>query len=417
MEETRWSPKGWPIISGDNSARPMGWNVLDGTAMLPLITLRESALTHNIDTMAEYCRREGVDLAPHAKTTMAPALMDRQAAAGAWAMTAATAWQVGSMWAMGHPHVILANVLVDHAGLNYISQQLDHDPSLEFLCYVDSSAGIEIMNEALDRRAAQRPIRVLLELGSSPGRTGARTVDSAVALAELVHRSPLLELSGVAGFEGLVTGEGDELMANVDRLLSGMRALAEQVDALGYFAHSAEIVVSAGGSSYFDRVVDHLTNFQLSRPVRTVLRSGGYIAHDIQMYEDTSPLAARHSENETLRLTAAFELWSTVWSRPEPGLAIVGFGKRDTSYDYGLPRPLRAYQRASNTELDIASTHRIIELNDQHAYMTIPSDSPLAPGDVVVAGISHPCTAFERWKEIPVISDEFDVLSSITTHF
>ncbi|GAA1818188.1 hypothetical protein [Actinomadura chokoriensis] len=43
----------------------------------PLLTLDAGALDHNIAAMAEWTRDAGLRLAPHGKTTMAPALWRR----------------------------------------------------------------------------------------------------------------------------------------------------------------------------------------------------------------------------------------------------------------------------------------------------------------------------------------------------
>ena len=65
--------------------------------------MRDSALRQNTEEMARYCAAAGVDLAPHGKTTMAPQLFARQLAAGAWAMTAATAGDLRAYRAFGVP--------------------------------------------------------------------------------------------------------------------------------------------------------------------------------------------------------------------------------------------------------------------------------------------------------------------------
>src|SRR5687767_2056235 len=44
----------------------------------PLLLLSGSVIDANIAQMAEWCVAHGVGLAPHGKTTMAPALWDRQ---------------------------------------------------------------------------------------------------------------------------------------------------------------------------------------------------------------------------------------------------------------------------------------------------------------------------------------------------
>jgi len=42
----------------------------------------------------------------------------------------------------------------------------------------------------------------------------------------------------------------------------------------------------------------------------------------------------------------------------------------------------------------------VTAVNDQHSYLSLPADSALAVGDVVRLGISHPCTAFDKWRLI-----------------
>jgi D-serine deaminase-like pyridoxal phosphate-dependent protein len=133
----------------------------------------------------------------------------------------------------------------------------------------------------------------------------------------------------------------------------------------------------------------------LSRPVRVVLRSGCYVTHDDGLYAESSPLDG---------LRAALELWARVLSCPEPGLAIAGFGKRDASYDLGLP----IVRQPGGVTVEA--------LNDQHAYLRDP-DGVLAVGDTVVCGISHPCTAFDKWPLIGVVDDDDIVLDAIRTYF
>jgi D-serine dehydratase len=175
-----------------------------------------------------------------------------------------------------------------------------------------------------------------------------------------------------------------------------MRALAEALDAAGAFA-AREIVVSAGGSALFDRVAERLgPGRELSRPVRVVLRPGCYLTHDDGLYARASPMP---------ELRPALELWARVLSCPEPGLAIAGFGKRDAPYDLGLP-VVRRPEAALTVEA----------LNDQHAFVRDP-DGVLRVGDVVVCGISHPCTAFDKWPLIAVVDDDDVVVNAVRTLF
>ena len=80
---------------------------------------------------------------------MMPALFSRQLAAGAWAMTAATPWQVRMYKANGVRRVILANELVDADFIRWLAAERAADPDFEFFCYVDSVAGVDILGQAL----------------------------------------------------------------------------------------------------------------------------------------------------------------------------------------------------------------------------------------------------------------------------
>jgi D-serine dehydratase len=47
----------------------------------------------------------------------------------------------------------------------------------------------------------------------------------------------------------------------------------------------------------------------------------------------------------------------------------------------------------------------------------VPKDSPLAVGDMVALGISHPCTTFDKWQVICTVKDDYDIVSAIRTFF
>jgi D-serine deaminase-like pyridoxal phosphate-dependent protein len=56
-------------------------------------------------------------------------------------------------------------------------------------------------------------------------------------------------------------------------------------------------------------------------------------------------------------------------------------------------------------------------LNDQHAFIRLSADDPLAVGDLIGCGISHPCTAFDKWRLIPVVDDGYKVIDAYHTLF
>ena len=138
-ERIDWRYKGFPPGPAIpiRSVRERGWNVLEGDFMLPVMLLKEPALRHNIQAMAAVCDITGFSLAPHAKTTMAPQLVQMQLAVGAWAITAATMWQVRLWRAFGAGRIILANELVEPLAIGWLAAELERDPDFDFYCLVD----------------------------------------------------------------------------------------------------------------------------------------------------------------------------------------------------------------------------------------------------------------------------------------
>jgi D-serine dehydratase len=137
------------------------------------------------------------------------------------------------------------------------------------------------------------------------------------------------------------------------------------------------------------------------------------VTHDADTYERLSPLAGRGSPAE--RLIPALELWGLVLSRPEPGLAILGFGKRDAPYDLRLPVPILC--RRGTESSGIEGRAEITALNDQHAFLQIDPDLDLSVGDLICCDISHPCTSFDKWRLVPLVDENYRVTGAIQTFF
>jgi D-serine deaminase-like pyridoxal phosphate-dependent protein len=221
-----------------------------------------------------------------------------------------------------------------------------------------------------------------------------------------------VELAGVTGYEGGLPG-----VAAVRGFLDDLREATLALAARRLLP--ASVLVSAGGSAYFDLVAERLGGQWLpGHELRTVLRSGAYVTHDDGFYRKHTPFRRVPAEGS---LDAALEIWAQVLSTPEPGLAIVGMGKRDVSYDEGLPEP--ALVRRPDGSTVPARGLRVSRLNDHHAYLAIGDPAAdgaataLRPGDLIGFGISHPCTAFDKWRAIPVLAPDDTVTDVLHTYF
>jgi D-serine deaminase-like pyridoxal phosphate-dependent protein len=381
------SVKGWPDL-GCRASEVAGLGVRVEDLGTPALTIGEAALSHNIAAMAEWCASRGVALAPHAKTTMVPRLMERQLAAGAWGLTVANARQARLALACGARRVVIANEVTVARDLAWLCAQTAGG-EVEIIFCVDSLDGLALA-EAEHRRSGGSPLQVLVEVGYEDGRCGLRSTAEVVEVARAIASSPHVALRGIEGFEGL-TDTPDALLEDV---VAGAQAIATLVE-------YADPIITAGGSSHFDRVVNLLGPVAAQLAWTLCLRSGCYITHDHGIYAE----AADRRAPDAPRFVAAIEVRASVLSRPQPDRLILDCGRRDVSFDAGLPVVL------GHDELTV------VALNDQHAHVQVDGASDLAIGDVVRLGISHPCTTFDRWHVVAVVDDSGSVLEAVATSF
>lgn len=386
-------------------------NLFTGGFTTPVLALSAERLEHNLALMETYSERHGLSFAPHGKTSMAPQLFWRQIERGAWGITLAVPHQVRVARGCGIERVFLANEVVDPAALRWIAGELAADPAFRFMCYVDSVRGVELMDAAL-RGHTSRPVEVVVELGAGGGaRTGARAEGECAAVADAVAGVDTLRLVGVAGYEGEVPQADPERVRDWLRRLT---SLAVDFDKAGRFAGLDEVVVSAGGSAWFDAVADVFGEIpELSVPVRTLLRSGAYVSHDVGHYRRVTPFN-RVPEEGTLE--PAFRLWAQIVSRPTREQAFANAGKRDAAYDLDLPEAEVVRDAATGRVRD-ATGVTVTGLSDQHAWLRTEPGAKLEVGDWVGLGLSHPCTSFDKWQLIPVAEADGTVVDYVRTFF
>ena len=190
----------------------------------PLLTFDRAASDANVAWLTGWAAERGLALAPHGKTTMAPELWRRLLDAGCWGITVATPWQAQVARAVGIERILIANEVVDPVGAAWIAAEVDAHPQLELACWVDSAESIA----ALASTQGERPIDVLVELGGAGGRTGARGISAALAVADAVAADPRLRLRGVTGYEGSYGSDREpETIERVRAYLAELAVLAD----------------------------------------------------------------------------------------------------------------------------------------------------------------------------------------------
>lgn len=411
------APKGLPGagIGTEELALEPGRELFSAGLDWPVAIIKWPTLRRNCEVMAAYCARHGMSLAPHGKTSMVPAIFDVQLEHGAWAISASSVWQAKVMRAAGVPRVLIANEVVSEPEIAWLASTLT-DPDFEVIICVDSVHGVELLDRILVDEGHEGRLPVLIELGVNGGRTGARTVDAGLRVAAEAASSSRLSVVGTSGFEGIIEDrDGECAETRVKRFLADLHRLTREIDLAGLYSETNEIIISAGGSAFFDFVVEEFLRVDLPRPVRPVVRTANYITHADGGYDLLSPMGSRaRLPIEEGRFEAAMEVWGLVLSRPEPTRVIVGVGKRDISPDNNAP-VVRCVRDSRGLPLEVVAT--CVGLNDQHAYLDVTEDSPISVGDLVAFGTPHACTTFDKWRTIVLVDDDYAVERVVRTYF
>lgn len=400
---------------------------------LPAALLRDSALQHNAGAMAEYVEARGMLLAPHVKTHMSAELWRLQQQHGAVAATVATAAQLEAMADAGTRRLLVANEMVTGADLAVLCQV--RRAGAEVMVFVDSVAGVERMDAELARSGPDLgALDVLIDFGVTGRRTGVRTGDEALIVAAAVAKSRMLRLRGLAGYEGILWPEPegvratrtaeylDDAVTVIGRLLaSGLLPASRTGSAAPDDPNDlwrGGPVASFGGSDLYPAVADRVRAAFPAEQLRVVLRSGCYLPHDHGRYRRAQQTVI--AQHPLPVFQPALEVWGAVLSIPEPGLAVVGAGKRDMSYDDAPPvtilhaRDGRVRSMPEIAPVAMYDQHSVLRVDQPYDGQPVPA---LAVGDLVAFGVSHPCTTFDKWRELTVVDDDRRPLSRVLTLF
>jgi D-serine dehydratase len=388
-------------------------NVLSDNLPFPVLLLKESVLAGNIQKMATWCKTHGYLLAPHIKTTMCPQIFQRQIQAGAWAITVATVAQARVAAHFGVRRILMANQLVGKTNIELLVHEINSKADLELYCLVDSIAGVRHLVEHLESFSPDRPLNVLLEWGKVGWRSGVTTIEQAkVLLCEIQKHKSHLRFCGFEGYEGMAD-VAENHAAEISSIRGYLKELIEMAETLG-----DSCILSVGGSGYLDLIHESLNG--LTDRFQIVIRSGSYITHDHGFYrEKLSEARQRGSDENRLPLPEpALELWSLVQSLLDEDKALLTFGKRDCPYDLGMPIALYYVPAGQPLEKrQLFDNAKVTDLNDQHAFLSFDPKQLLGIGDRVVCGISHPCTAFDKWPVIALVDDDYQVIDWYRTFF
>jgi D-serine dehydratase len=402
---------------GDERWRPAG-----GRMSLPVLTLDEAAFIENRNLFLRYACDHGVAVAPHAKTPMAPDLARALVEAGAWGTTVADVRQASVMLRAGLTRLILANEVGGAGGASRLAALVGDFPEAELYVFADSVAAVDALAAAWREYSGLPPLNVLVELGAA--RAGARNTAGAEAVADAIQAaSGRLRLAGVATYEAAAAVPDP---VRTDEIISALLSMTGDMlmRVRARVGPDALLILTAGGSTFFDKVVAQLASVAVAGKAELVLRSGAIYFHDHGLYDRSMQALDMRSGfavgGVSLSARTAFRpalrLWSEVLSRPEPELVVAGMGMRDVSFDQGFATVLAIHRNGKQLPAP-PSFPEIFRLNDQHAFLSTAPDADIAVGDVLEFGVSHPCTCLDRYRVIFGVDEAGHVRHAFPTFF
>ena len=224
------SNQGYDVVKAELLARPTTPQGLAPAIPLadlptPILLLDEAAMMRNIDKMAEFLAGKGKGFRPHAKTHKCPEIARRQMAAGAEGICAAKVSEAFVLVNAGIDRVLVTSAVLAPAKAGLLAE-LSRQAEIDVV--VDSMAGFDALSRAL---SAEDQIGVLVDLDVELGRTGTRSDDEALALAERISAAPAMQFRGVQHYAGhLMHIEGFETRR--DRSLALWETVAARVEKL-----------------------------------------------------------------------------------------------------------------------------------------------------------------------------------------
>jgi 3-hydroxy-D-aspartate aldolase len=313
----------------------------------PALLLDLDAFELNLRRMAAAAAQAGKKLRPHAKAHKCPEIAKRQIALGACGVCVATVAEAELMAKAGVEGLLLTSPLAD-------PHKMSRLVATGAMAVVDHLRQVELYQEAAC--AADTPLSLLIDLDVGDHRTGAASLDRALAIAQAIDRASHLRLRGVQAYS--VAGSHERDIEDRRRICAAAFELAAEGRAQ-MARRGLHTDIATGGST-------GTWNIDLALPQTTELQAGSYALMDI---------AYRRLGIDFER---AMTVLATVVSANHPGFVTVdaGFKAFATDRPFGpAPVSLDATYRWGGDEFGYLDTDKLrlgdkIEFDPPHCDPT-----------------------------------------------
>jgi D-serine deaminase-like pyridoxal phosphate-dependent protein len=281
----------------------------------PALIVDLDAFERNLDLMANAVRGAGVALRPHAKSHKCPDIAHAQIERGAVGICCQKVSEAEVFVAAGIRDVLVTNEIVGPRKCSRLAN-LAREATIGVL--VDDAATVLHLGAAA--RAAGVTLDVLVEIDVGAHRCGVAPGADAVAIAQVVARTPALRFRGLHAYHGAAQHlrASDERRAAIAAAVLLARETKMAIDAAGI---ACPVVTGAGTGTW---------QHERDSRVYTELQPGSYIFMDAD-YQRNALAADQHHFEQSLYVVA------TVMSAPTRERAIVDAGLKAFAFDSGPP--------------------------------------------------------------------------------
>ena len=315
----------------------------------PALVVDLDAFERNLDLMAHAVRGAGVALRPHSKSHKCPDIAFAQIERGAVGICCQKVGEAEAFVAAGIADVLVTNEIVGAAKLARLAQ-LATKARVGVLA--DDAATVRHIGAAA--RAAGVGIDVLVEIDVGANRCGVAPGTAAVAIAQVVARTPGLSFRGLQAYQGAAQHlrTPEERRAAIARAAALAGETRSAIEAAGV---RCPTVTGAGTGTW---------QYERDSGVYTELQPGSYVFMDAD-YQRNALAPDQHHFEQSLYVLAS------VMSAPMRERAVVDAGLKAFAFDSGPPLVYGAhgltYAKASDEHgvIDVAADARQPVIGDR----------------------------------------------------
>jgi D-serine deaminase-like pyridoxal phosphate-dependent protein len=284
----------------------------------PVLVLDLDRFRANQAHMMSLCRTAGIKLRPHGKTHKCSRIAFEQLAAGALGICCATPHEAVAFAKAGVGRLLVTSPVVQPRHLRALADL--HEAGVDLMIVIDHVDAITVWETLLTDPG--RPLPVLVDVDIGMGRTGASTLDQALAIARRLSGSRTLAYAGVQAYSGRVQHINEyrqrrrTYWAQLDRLEAILVALEN--------AGLPAPIVSGGGTGTF--AID------VERGLYTESQAGSYIFMDVE-YNDVELF-----EGSASPYRVSLTLHTSIISANLPGHVTLNAGFKSFATDGPLPK-------------------------------------------------------------------------------